>query len=82
MNEGGQKRRTVPPQGYVLGAGEGEHLIHAKAAHLGADQRDRPQIWDRIPMITPFGMLSGGAALFSIIILSRLLSPDRHRQGH
>ena len=28
MNEGDQERRTVSPQDYVLGAGEGEHLIH------------------------------------------------------
>lgn len=28
MNEGDQERRIVSPRGYVLGAGEGEHLIH------------------------------------------------------
>jgi len=28
MNEGDQKRRTASPQGYVLEAGEGEHLTH------------------------------------------------------
>jgi len=51
MNEGDQERRTVSPQGYVLGAGEGEHLIHF---------RDHGQIVIKADSATGFDNLALG----------------------
>jgi quercetin dioxygenase-like cupin family protein len=51
MNEAGQERRTVSPQGYVLGADEGEHLIHF---------RDHGQIFIKAGSATRFDNLALG----------------------
>ncbi len=51
MNEGDQEGRIVSPQGYVLGAGEGEQLIHF---------RDRGQIVIKAGSATGFDNLALG----------------------
>ena len=76
MNEGDQERRTVSPQGYVLGAGEGEHLIHF---------RDHGQIVIKADSATGFDNLALGTQQVTVgagvPIPSRPLAPPLDRRG-
>ena len=63
MNEGDQERRIVSPQGYVLGAGEGEHLIHFRDHGQIVIKADSATGFDNLALGTQQVMVGAGVPI-------------------